>query len=222
MAYTEYSIHWVQHTLSTAYTEYGIHRILRHPMINCLLLPASLSSRCRSCRTQLFIFPQLQVNQWIESQLPARLPTDLLAPEWPPRSTPPFLDDHVLQKHLWSRSITASKRISKHARLGPLSLYHDGLQVHLQTGAIMASKFISKLAQSQPPSASSDSLDQSLQEYLQSPMLTASKLGPSRHQVYISYCEMMSIYPGVSQIYTACHWIHLRYPSIPLCIPRET
>jgi len=28
---TEYSIHRVQHTPSTAYTEYGIHRVLHHP-----------------------------------------------------------------------------------------------------------------------------------------------------------------------------------------------
>ena len=30
-AYTEYRIHWVQHTPSTAYTEYSIHRIQHTP-----------------------------------------------------------------------------------------------------------------------------------------------------------------------------------------------
>jgi len=32
-AYTEYSIHWVQHTPSTAYTEYSIHQIQHTPSI---------------------------------------------------------------------------------------------------------------------------------------------------------------------------------------------
>jgi len=35
-AYTEYSIHRVQHTPSTAYTEYSIHRVQHTPKIVCL------------------------------------------------------------------------------------------------------------------------------------------------------------------------------------------
>jgi len=35
----------------------------------------------------------------------------------------------------------------------------------------------------------------------------------------ISYNQMVSIYPGVFQIYTSsCRWVHLRYPCIPVCI----
>jgi hypothetical protein len=37
-------------------------------------------------------------------------------------------------------------------------------------------------------------------------------------RVCISYNEMMSIYPGVSKIYTACRWVHLCYSSIPICV----
>jgi len=51
IAYTEYSIHWVQHTLSTAYTEYSIHR-------------------------RLFVFPSfpwLRVDPWMYLQLPVCL-----------------------------------------------------------------------------------------------------------------------------------------------------
>jgi len=35
-AYTEYSIHRVQHSPSTAYTYYSIHRVQHPPMIGCL------------------------------------------------------------------------------------------------------------------------------------------------------------------------------------------
>jgi len=52
-AYTEYSIHRVQHTPSTAYTEYSIH-------------------------PRLFVFASfswLRVDQWMLLQLPAYLPT---------------------------------------------------------------------------------------------------------------------------------------------------
>jgi len=60
-AYTEYSLHQVQHTLSTAYTAYCIHRVLHHPKIDCLLRPASHSPD--DVCTQLSTFTQLRVNQ---------------------------------------------------------------------------------------------------------------------------------------------------------------
>ena len=34
----------------------------------------------------------------------------------------------------------------------------------------------------------------------------------------LSYNEMISICPGVSQIYTACRLVHLHYSCIPVCI----
>jgi hypothetical protein len=36
-AYTEYSIHRVQHTPSTVYTEYSVYRVQHSPKIHCLL-----------------------------------------------------------------------------------------------------------------------------------------------------------------------------------------
>jgi hypothetical protein len=39
--------------------------------------------------------------------------------------------------------------------------------------------------------------------------------------VCISYNEMMSIYPGVSKIYTACGCVHLLYPCIVACVSKE-
>jgi len=108
----------------------------------------------------------------------------------PPPSTHQISLDHGLQVYLHTRSITASKCISKLARsrppsASPNSLDH-GPQVYLQTRSITACKFarswppsaylhtrsitaskcISKLARLPPPSASPKSLDHGLGVYL--------------------------------------------------------
>ena len=167
---TEYSIHRVQHTLSTAYTDYSIHQVLHHPMIDCLPLPATLSSLGRPDCTQLSTFPRLQVNQWIESQLLSHLPPDLPPPDRRPPSTSPMSIDHGPQVHLQPHSIMASKWIFKRAQSRPpcASLSYT----------ISAPKCNSKLAWSWPPSASlsytisatkciSDLVDLGLQMHLQ-------------------------------------------------------
>jgi len=316
---TEYSIHWVLHTPSTAYTAYYLHRVLHHPKIDCLPLPASLSSLGRPCCTQFSTFAQLRVNQWIESQFPSRFSPELPPLEWPPpgtrpisaimaskcisklaRSQPASVSPNSHDYGLQVRTITASRCISKLTRsrppsASPNSLDHS-LQVYLQTRTITDSKCISKLTRSRPPSASPNSLDYTLQVYLQTRSITASeciskfhsntvwwnggarrktahhqhsaaprtvsewnswekaalargpyeegeriwrdtrpwwttqiawinearqecmRLKAGKDRVCISYNEMMSIYPRVSQIYTACRWVHLRYPWISGCI----
>jgi len=45
----------------------------------------------------------------MESQLQPRLPPKLLPPDWLPTCTHPILNDHGLQVHLQTLSITASK-----------------------------------------------------------------------------------------------------------------
>ena len=160
--------------------EYSIHQVQHHPKINSLQLPASfpLPARFPSlggwCFTQLSTFPQLQVNQWIECQLPLHHP-----PNWLLRSTPPILVDHSLQVHLQTCSITASQCISEFTQswspiASPTSLNHD-LQVHLHTRSIVGSQWISKLALSRPPSASLSSLDFGLQVHLQTRLIMASE-----------------------------------------------
>jgi len=129
------SSHQAQHTPSTVHTEYCIHRVLHHPKIDCLPLPASLSALSGPCCTQFFTFPRLRVNQWIESQLLSHLPPDLLPPDRPLQSTPAISIDHSLSVLLQTRSITASKCIS-------------------EFNLISASKCISKIALSRPPCAS--------------------------------------------------------------------
>jgi len=152
-------------------TENSIHCVLHHPSIDFLPLPASLSSPSRPCCTLFYTFPQLWVNKWMESQLASRLPPELPPPDWPPPSTPPISLGHGLQVHLDTRSITASKCISKLGRFRPPNSLNHDLEVHLQTPSITASKCISNYARLRPPSAQ----DHGLQMYIQSRSITASK-----------------------------------------------
>jgi len=131
-------------------TEYTIHQVQHHPKIDSLPLPASFSS-LSGCCTQLSTFPQLQVNQWIESQLLSRLP-----PNRPPPSTPPISLDHSLQVPLQTRSVTASECISKLDWSRPPSAS-------------------SELTRPWPPSASPNSLDPGLQVHLSVHSLSVSK-----------------------------------------------
>jgi len=155
-------------------TENRKHCIMHYPSIDCLPLPGTLSSPSRPCCTLFYTFQQLRVNQWIESQLPSRLPPELPPPDWPPPSSPPILLDHSLQVHLETRLITASKCISKLARLRPPNPLNHCLEVHLQTRSTTASKCISNYAWLRPPS----SHDHGLQVHLQTRSITASKCIP--------------------------------------------
>ena len=106
------------------------------------------------------LYLQLHVNQRIESQLPSCLP-----PNRPLPSTPLISHDFSLQVYLQTRSITASqgisevtitasKCISKLARLRPPSSHDHGLHLHLQTRSMTASRCISQLPRWRPPSTS--------------------------------------------------------------------
>jgi len=262
--------------------------------MDCLPVPASLSSLGRPCWTHFSTFPQLRVNQCIESQIPSRLP-----PKPRPPCTPPISLDQSLQVHLQTRSIMARNCISKLARLWPPSSHDHCLQVHLQTsldphlqgnlqtGLITTSHCNSKLARSRHPTLSPNTLDYGLLLHLQTCSNRASQcisqftgsrcgelveqegrqpindtpphlvwhpkvilqkerfcLGERRKRVRgyegipghdephklcgsmkapqecvkpragkdwvcILYNEMMSIYPGVYQIYTPCRLVHL-------------
>ena len=167
-------------------TEYSIHHVQHHPKIDSLQLPANFPLPASSpslggcCCTQLSTFPQLQVNQWIESQLPLWLPPNQLLP-----NTPPISLDHSLQVHYQTRSIAASqciselmitalKCISKLAPLQPPGSRDHGLQLHLQTRAITASKCISTPARTWLHSASPNSLHHGLQMHRQTRSIMGS------------------------------------------------
>jgi len=157
----------------------SIHRVLHTPSTGSSqdqLSPATsqLSSLGGPYCTQLSTFPRLRVNQWIESQLPSHLPSDLPPPNRLPASTPPISIDHGLQVYLQTRRITAFKFASSRTP-----------SAYLQTRSIAASKCISKLARSRPKSASPNSLDHALKVHLSTRSITASKyIANDRRRVY--------------------------------------
>ena len=165
-------------TPSTAFTEYSIHRIQHTPkivglpfilIIKCWPLNVASASgvppymidhhqrplnansnvKSHSHRCEL-------TNWWNDSQHPALRP--LTASKYSSKLTrlwPPSSHDHGIQVH-----------ISKLARSQPPSVSPNWLDYGLQLCTIMASKCIYTLAWSWPPSASPNSLDHSLQVYL--------------------------------------------------------
>jgi len=165
-AYTEYSIHRVKHTLNTAYTEYSIHRV-QHTLSSAYtaycIFPRSTVPRSQPvfsalsgpCCTKFSTFPQLRVNQWIECQLPPHMPPDLLPPDsLPPDWLPPD----------WAPSDQSPP--DQPPPSTPSILIDYGLQVYLPTRSITASKCISEFTWSRPPSASPNSLNYNLQVHL--------------------------------------------------------
>jgi hypothetical protein len=193
-AYTECRIHRVQHTPSAAYTKDCLSSLHSHDFE--LTPECGFSFRRTSLpvhRHQPVLFKSFKgkvtsshshgyelTNRGIESQNLARLPSTAsrskciseLARSRPHSASLSSLN-LGLQLHLQTRSITASKCISKLARSrrsrppsASLSSLNLGLQVHLQTRSIMASKCISEFPPSRPPSASPNSLDHGLGVHL--------------------------------------------------------
>jgi len=149
-------------------TEYSIQQVPHRPIINCLLLRASLSSlggpSCTPPSTFLrsWVWPMKRFSALFHAFLPIyRLKID------------------HLQVFLHSRSTMALKCISKLTRSWPPSLHDDGLQVSLHTRSIIASKFAqsiaSKLDWLRPPSASLCSLYVMHLVHEQTRFITASK-----------------------------------------------
>jgi len=183
-AYTKYSIHQVQHTPSTVYTKYSIHRVQHTPDIVCLHFILKITSWPLNVAWPSGVppytidrhHPALHENSKDQSPCHIAMVASTLTDEKSLSSQPavhrlplrirPNSLDYGLQVHLQSRSIMASKCISKCARLRPSSSHDHGLQVQLHTHLITASKCFSKLARSRPLSASPNSLDFSLQVYL--------------------------------------------------------
>jgi len=190
---TEYSIHRVQHTLSTAYTTYRIiptltvsrsqpvsHLLADHVVLNSLhshyyewTNKLSLSSRRASLLNRNLQIHSFQVLLQSHLMMASKCISKLT---WSrPRSACPTSHDHCLQVYLQTRTITGSKFArSPPPSASPNSLDHS-VQVYLQTPSITASKCISKLALSQTRSASPNSLNHSLQLYLQTHSITVSE-----------------------------------------------
>jgi len=178
--------HRVQHTPSTASTQDCLSSLHSHdyeltPECSFSFRRTSLHDRPPSASSPWQLKGKVTsshshgcelTNWWIESQHRARRPSTAskyssnLTSSRPPSASPNSLN-HSLRVHLQTRSITATKCISKLARLRPPSSHNHGLQVHLWVHLILASKWISEFTRSRPPSAYLNSLDQGFQAYHQ-------------------------------------------------------
>jgi len=154
---TEYSIHQVQYTLSTAYTEVQ-HTPSTASTPDCL---SSLHSHDYELTPQCsFSFRRFSLQN--------RPP--LASSPWQLKGKVTLSHSHGYELTNWwkesqhqaHRLSTALKYSSKLARLQSTSSHDHGLEVHLQTSTIRASK----LTPSQPPSVSPKSHDYGLQVHI--------------------------------------------------------
>ena len=176
-------MYWVQRTPSTAYTEYSIHQVQHKPKIVCLSFIPMITSWLLNLASASGVPPNMidrhqpawevkgkvplphshgcqLTNRWIESQHPAHcLSTATKYSSNHVRSWPPSVSPNLLDYSLQVCMIMASKCIS------PSSLNH-GLQVHLHPRTITASKCISKLTQLCSRNVSANFLNHSLAVYL--------------------------------------------------------
>jgi len=145
--FTKYRIHWVLDLLSTASIQNRLSLSPSQSLISCLSsLISYFSSHRRLCFTQRSRFPQLGVDQCLQSQLPSHLPSNLTPPDSPPPSTCPNSIDHGLQVHPQNHSIMALIFASSWpTSLSPTSL-NNSLQVYVHTHLILVCKCIFKLA----------------------------------------------------------------------------
>jgi len=148
-AYTEYSIHRVQHTLSTALKDclssLHSHDYKLTPECSFSFRRASIHDRPPSASSPWELKGKVTLSHSHGCEL-TNWGNTVSAP-----GAPSIDRRQVLVQY---RSITAFKWISKLARLRPPSSHDHGLQVHLQSRSITASKWISQLARSRPPSTS--------------------------------------------------------------------
>jgi len=172
-----------------------------------------------------------------------------LARSWPPSAFPNLLD-HGLQVHVQTRSITASECISKFtgSRCGEtvelerrhpiidipphLAWYLKGIRdkerllLEERRKRVRGYEGIPGHDEPHKWHGSMNAWQQCVKNHTN--CVDQRKLGNSawrpragKDRVCISYNDMMSIYPGVSQIYTRCHSVRLRYPgiSVPILPP---
>ena len=176
---TEYSIHRVQHTVSTAYIVYSIHRVEHTP---CTAPTHNCLSSHRS-HDEVFT-PECSFSIWCAS-LHDR-PLSASSP-WEHKGKVILSHCHGCELTSWwmgsqhpaHRPLTAveyssSLALSRLPISSPNSL-DCGLQVHLETRLTPASEWICNLTRSPTPTVSAHSHHRGLQVYLQSRTIMASK-----------------------------------------------
>jgi len=140
---TEYSIHRVQHTPSTAYTEYSIHRVQHTLSIALKDWLSSLHSHDYELTPECsFSFRHASIHD---------RPPSASSP-WELKGNVTLSHSHGCELTNWWNTVSAHSAPSI-----------DRLQELVQSCSITASKWISKLARLRPPSASINSLNHGLQ-----------------------------------------------------------
>ena len=155
------SRYWVQHTPSTAYTEYSIHWVQHPPRIVCLpfiliitIWPLNVAS---ASGVPCYMIDRHQPALHDSSKVKSHSHGCELTNWWV--SAPGALSIDCLQVLVQTRSITAYKFARSRPPSASPSSHDYGLQMHLQTRTITASK----LARSRPPSVSPNSHNYALQ-----------------------------------------------------------
>jgi len=189
-AYTESSMHRVQHTPSTqdCLSSLHSHDYELTPECSFSFRRAFLHNRPPSASSPWELKGKVTLshshsceltNWWIESQHPVRsLSTaskysSKLAPLRPPSVSPNSLD-YGLHKCISNLPRSRSRSAS-------LSSLDHGLQVYLQIPSTTASMCISKVARSRPRSVSLSSLDRHFQAHLE--LLSSATCSQSRYTV---------------------------------------
>jgi len=157
-AHTDYSKHWVQHTLSIAYSEYCV---IPWSTVACSQ-PVSLLTANHVVLNSLHSHNYKLTNEWSLSSRRASLPINRLK-------------NDRLELLLHSCTIMSSTCISNPTRSQHPSVSLKSLDYGLQVHIMSASKCISKLARSRPPSASPNSHDHGLQVHLQTHSKSSSQ-----------------------------------------------
>jgi len=195
------SLHWVQHTPSTAFTQDCSSSLYSHDYE--LTSECSFSFMCASLHDRLpsASYPWeltgkvtlthcnccMLTDWWIDSQHPecrslaASLYSSKLTRFRPPSFNAHGLHvhldslDHDLRVHLWVYLMTPCKCISQLARLWPPSSHNLSLQVPLHTHSITISECASKFTRSRPPSVSPNTLDYRLEVHHHTRSIVASQ-----------------------------------------------
>ena len=163
----EYSIHRIQHTPSTASTQNCLSSLDSHYYeLTLNVASASGVPPYKIDWHQPALHQSLKVKSPCHIRMGASYCQSLMN-RVIAQSTPPI-------DRLQSRSIMASKSISKLPRLQPPSASPNSLNHGLQVRTTIVSKYISKLAWLRPTSGSLRSLDLGLQGRLQIQLITES------------------------------------------------
>ena len=209
------SWHRVQHTPSTAYTEYSIHWVQHQRNIVCLLF--------------IHISTSWSLNVASAPGVPPyTIDHDQTNCTWGLKCKFTLSQSHGCELPTWWRECqnlpchpaTACKYSSRLTQLRSSSSHDHGLLVHLQTRSSAASK----LARSWPPSISPNSLEYGVQVHLQTRLITASKLLDHHLQLQYLQTRLITASKCISKLAQSrspsvsptsldhglgvCHWVH--------------